>query len=384
MNMSPHVDAVRADLTAAAELGDDDLKSAAARLGRALDSSVRMRMQELLGEAVHELNGQLESSRVELHLAGDSIALAFVGDDDAATPEPASDDTMTARITLRLPETLKTQAEEAAAREGVSTNTWLARAVAQAVGKRGSARERAAGSPATPRAERSPMTTHPTPTPPRLDLRIPAGSIEIELEERDTTTVELTAISGGDAAQAAIDATKQELHDSGGRLEIIVHAPERSGKLRIIGRQPELRLRITAPLGSSVRASTITADFHCSAGSQDVTCKTVSGDISVGDADGAVKFESTSGNLHAGSVGGRLQAGSMSGDITAGAVGADSRARTMSGSVSIAAAAGSVKASSMSGRHRGRRPGHRRRRPQLHVGRYRGGGGSRVCASIST
>lgn len=193
------------------------------------------------------------------------------------------------------------------------------------------------------------MTIHPTPTPPRLDLRIPAGSIEIELEQRETTTVELTAISGGDAAQAAIDATKQELHDSGGRLEIIVHAPERSGKLRMIGRQPELRLRITAPLGSSVRASTITADFQCSAGSQDVTCKTVSGDISVGDADGAVKFESTSGNLHAGSVGGRLQAGSMSGDITAGAVGADSRARTMSGSVSIAAAAGSVKASSMSG-----------------------------------
>lgn len=193
------------------------------------------------------------------------------------------------------------------------------------------------------------MTTHPTPTAPKLDLRIPAGSIEIELEERDTTAVELTAISGGDAAQAAIDATKQELRDSGGQLEVVVHAPERPGKLRMIGRQPELRLRITAPLGSSIRASTITADFHCSAGSQDVTCKTISGDISVGDAAGAVKIESTSGNLHAGSVGGRMQAGSMSGDIAAGAVGAGSRARTMSGSVSIAAAAGSVKASSMSG-----------------------------------
>lgn len=140
MNMSPHVDAVRADLAAAAELGDDDLKSAAARLGRALESSVRVRMQEVLGEAVHELNGQLESSRVELHLAGDSIALAFVGEDDSAMPEPAADDTMTARITLRLPEKLKTQAEDAAAREGVSTNTWLARAVAQAVGKRTPAR----------------------------------------------------------------------------------------------------------------------------------------------------------------------------------------------------------------------------------------------------
>ena len=106
------------------------------------------------------------------------------------------------------------------------------------------------------------MTTHYTPTPPRLDLRIPAGVIEVELEARDTTTVELTAISGGDAAQAAIDATRQELRTAGGQPEVIVHSPEKAGKLRGFGRQPELRLRVIAPLGSTVRASSLTAEIE--------------------------------------------------------------------------------------------------------------------------
>ena len=193
------------------------------------------------------------------------------------------------------------------------------------------------------------MTTHSTPTPPRLDLRIPAGMIEVELEARDTTTVELTAISGGDAAQAAIDATRQELRTTGAMPEVIVHCPEKPGRLRGFGRQPELRLRVIAPLGSIVRVSSLTADIECSAGAHEVACKTISGEITVGDATGAVKIDSTSGDLRTGQVGGPLQAGSISGDIAAGAIGAESRARTMSGDVRIAAAAGSVRASSMSG-----------------------------------
>uniref|UniRef100_UPI0005B775EA toxin-antitoxin system HicB family antitoxin n=2 Tax=Cellulosimicrobium TaxID=157920 RepID=UPI0005B775EA len=39
----------------------------------------------------------------------------------------------TTRTTLRLPDHLKTQAETAAARDGVSVNTWLVRAVAAAL-----------------------------------------------------------------------------------------------------------------------------------------------------------------------------------------------------------------------------------------------------------
>ena len=45
--------------------------------------------------------------------------------DEAAPAIEAADEAFTARITLRLPESLKVRLEAAAAREGVSVNTWL-------------------------------------------------------------------------------------------------------------------------------------------------------------------------------------------------------------------------------------------------------------------
>ena len=46
-----------------------------------------------------------------------------------AEPEPAPEDGLTARITLRLPDSLKTSVEGAAAKEGVSVNTWIVKAL---------------------------------------------------------------------------------------------------------------------------------------------------------------------------------------------------------------------------------------------------------------
>ena len=46
-------------------------------------------------------------------------------DDEAATAAEPADEAFTARITLRLPESLKARLEAAATREGVSVNTWL-------------------------------------------------------------------------------------------------------------------------------------------------------------------------------------------------------------------------------------------------------------------
>lgn len=194
------------------------------------------------------------------------------------------------------------------------------------------------------------MTTHATPNPPRLDLRLPAGSIEIELEPRDTTSVELTVISGGEAGDAVVESTRQELRGSAESPELLVHVPERSGgKLRMLGRQPEILMRVIAPLGSSVRATGISADIRCAVGAADVVAKSVSADVTIGDCDGDVKAESTSGDVRTGGVGGRLHASSVSGDISTGRVGDDSRARTMSGSITLDGAEGSLKASSMSG-----------------------------------
>jgi predicted HicB family RNase H-like nuclease len=45
-----------------------------------------------------------------------------------------SEDDAMVRISLRLPENLKTRVEQAAARAGVSINTWLIRTASAAVG----------------------------------------------------------------------------------------------------------------------------------------------------------------------------------------------------------------------------------------------------------
>jgi hypothetical protein len=43
---------------------------------------------------------------------------------------------LSARISLRLPESLKSTVEKAAEREGISVNTWLVRAIARAAESR--------------------------------------------------------------------------------------------------------------------------------------------------------------------------------------------------------------------------------------------------------
>jgi len=129
MQLQRFVDALQADLTAVAELGDEATSEAAGRLVVTLQASVGLRLLDALSEAALELNDKLPTGHVEVRLAGQDPELVFVGDE----PEAVStvDDGHTARITLRLPDALKTTIEAAAAQEGVSVNTWIVRALSR-------------------------------------------------------------------------------------------------------------------------------------------------------------------------------------------------------------------------------------------------------------
>jgi len=129
MQLQRYVDALKADLTAVAELGDDATAQAASRLVVSLQASIGLRLLDALSEAALELTDRLPSGHVEVRLAGQDPELVFVGDEPEAAPAAAGDDGHTARISLRLPEALKTAVESAAAREGVSVNTWIVRAL---------------------------------------------------------------------------------------------------------------------------------------------------------------------------------------------------------------------------------------------------------------
>ncbi len=129
MELDRYVVALREDLAQVAAVGDESAAQAAELLAAALDSSFARRMQEALAEAALELSAQLEQGRVEVRVAGADPELVYVNDAESVPGEPTTDEALDARITLRLPESLKARLETAAGANRVSVNTWLVRAL---------------------------------------------------------------------------------------------------------------------------------------------------------------------------------------------------------------------------------------------------------------
>src|SRR4051794_14451191 len=114
MQIDGHITALREELQRVASLGDENTARAAELISMALESSLARRLQDILAEAALELNSQLDDGHVEIRIAGRDPELVLVRD-DGSSPEPA-DEVFSARITLRLPESLKQRIESSASR----------------------------------------------------------------------------------------------------------------------------------------------------------------------------------------------------------------------------------------------------------------------------
>jgi hypothetical protein len=135
MNLTIVLEGLQQDLQRLAELGDERSVQVAQRLSDALASNLRLKLFDLLSQVAVELSSKLPSGHIEVRLAGQEPELVFV---DAAPAETAgvAGEELSARISLRLPESLKGSIEKAAEREGVSVNAWLVRAIARAAESR--------------------------------------------------------------------------------------------------------------------------------------------------------------------------------------------------------------------------------------------------------
>lgn len=142
MQLDSHVQAIQQELAAAAARGDEEAAEVARRMGEALASTLHLHLLDLLGEAALEIGGQLESGRVEVRLAGREPELVVVTDEAADSSQFGFGAEQSERITLRLPESLKSGVEAAAAREGVSTNAWLVKTIARTLDQRSAKRSR--------------------------------------------------------------------------------------------------------------------------------------------------------------------------------------------------------------------------------------------------
>jgi hypothetical protein len=136
MDITPYVEGLRRDLVAAADSGGDEVRRAAERLLLALDPAARLALMEAISQAAAEITAELPSGSVDVRLNGRE--LDFVVEAGAVptppTPPPPppaeeTDDGGMARITLRIPESVKARAEERAAKSGDSLNTWLVKVV---------------------------------------------------------------------------------------------------------------------------------------------------------------------------------------------------------------------------------------------------------------
>lgn len=142
MQLTPYLAQVQDQLTAAAALGDDRTQQIAGSLAAAAAPSVRLAVLDALSAAADEITAALldhpgsPGVTVRLDGGGGEDVLITVRDTAASVPttEPRTDDgEASARISLRLSESLKTDIEQAAAKDGVSVNTWLVRAAGTAL-----------------------------------------------------------------------------------------------------------------------------------------------------------------------------------------------------------------------------------------------------------
>ncbi|MFI5282917.1 MAG: toxin-antitoxin system HicB family antitoxin [Candidatus Dormibacterales bacterium] len=146
MDLTGYVDRLRNEVLMAAEAGGEGARAIAERIMAPLDSATRLVLLEAMSAAADEITRDLAPGSVEVRLRGLNPSFvvtappaeeAFASASDARPSLPAirgeGDEGGTSRINLRLPDSLKGRAEEAAEREGLSVNAWLVRAVAIAL-----------------------------------------------------------------------------------------------------------------------------------------------------------------------------------------------------------------------------------------------------------
>jgi hypothetical protein len=123
--------------------GDPAVGAAARALRDALGPAVRQLVLDLAEQAAAEVDGQLPYGGVEVVLRGGEPSLAVrAGDEGERRP---MGENLEARITLRLPPSLKGAIEEAARSAGESVNTFLLRDLSRLTARSGRVGKRMRG-----------------------------------------------------------------------------------------------------------------------------------------------------------------------------------------------------------------------------------------------
>jgi hypothetical protein len=132
MHVEPIITELRVALVGHASLaaGDPAVEGAAAHLVGALEPAVRQAVLALAQQAAAEVGAQLPDRSVDVVLVDGDPTLRL-SDAPSTADQPANDEEFDARITLRLPPSLKRLIEDSASVDGDSVNAWVVEALSK-------------------------------------------------------------------------------------------------------------------------------------------------------------------------------------------------------------------------------------------------------------
>ena len=137
MELNQYLSTLRETLTAAASAGDEQTRRTAGLLSAAIEPAARLAIMNALADLAAEITASLDDRIVDVRLDGQDVRVVVTNtaseepDEPPAEPPPPMFDADgdISRITVRLLEQLKGKAEEAAAAQGVSLNSFVSQAV---------------------------------------------------------------------------------------------------------------------------------------------------------------------------------------------------------------------------------------------------------------
>ncbi len=157
MHLDSYVEQVQDQLIATAALGDERAREIASALTTAAAPAMRLALLGAVAAAAEEITAELVdrpgAPAVGVQLQSDEIRVVVSAPPPAPGANAPDAGEASARISLRLSETLKLEVDSAAAQAGVSVNTWLVRAAASALGQ-APGESNATGRPGRPNAQR--------------------------------------------------------------------------------------------------------------------------------------------------------------------------------------------------------------------------------------
>lgn len=145
MNLDPYLSAVLTDLDRATSLADEQTRQVAAKVASVVEPALRLAMVHALSDAAAGITSELTDTAVVVTMEGRDPVLSVhrtravppvpptPPTPSPPEPQPEAEDGETARVTVRLPQSLKAQLDRLAVEDDLSLNTWVVRALRRAV-----------------------------------------------------------------------------------------------------------------------------------------------------------------------------------------------------------------------------------------------------------